>query len=167
MRQAHTHAAHSLLLHFLLFLLTFLSFAFCISGEKKIETEERKRRRRQQLRSLRLTRRRAGTRWPRRSWPQWSWPKRRGRRPWSTLGNIKTKRYNKHAIFCARPRANIFCLTYYLQEIKETRKKVEWRQLITRRHAGRELLTTEELSPAKDKSKDVHRKWRRQAATDK
>ena len=44
-----------------------LSFALCVLGEKKIQVEERKRRRRRQLQSLRLARRRAGTRWPRKS----------------------------------------------------------------------------------------------------
>ena len=33
----------------------------------------------------------------------------------------------------------MFCLTYYLQEIKETTKKVKWQQLTTRRRAGRKL----------------------------
>ena len=74
----------------------YLSPFVLIVGEKKTEAEERKRRKKRQLQSRRLTRRGAGTSWPRRSWPRWSRLKRRRRRPRNTsAGQYKNKKVQR------------------------------------------------------------------------
>ena len=71
------HSAPNLFSLVLLLLLMFYLLSPVFIGVKEVETNKNKRRRRQQRWPRRLTKRRAGRKWPQSSWLRWSWSQSR------------------------------------------------------------------------------------------